>query len=278
MYVRLIAKYPDQPSGAHFDYMDVYKVARVTFSGTHLRDRELDDPWYGSQGLQSGRSECAQYQRSDQEEYDLQRAAAIHRMYEQRRYPIPIDRRPRDPCYQHPDTHIAPPPEAETQVHRFREPTREEENHEIEDLMGHMHGLSAHNESYVELYAQCAHRFPNIPQILPKLVFAQHVPAPAPTTIVAFSHHTPVLPPPPARQLQAVTADPPPSVSNHAPSSHIKGSDSGKDHPFCIFAAKKKLKAKRSAMPESRPSPPVFPTPPPSTPLPIVSPTSLPAP
>ncbi len=71
MYVRLIAKYPDQPSGAHFDYMDIYKVARVTFSGTHLRDRELDNPWYGSQGLQSGHSECAQYQRSDQEEYDL---------------------------------------------------------------------------------------------------------------------------------------------------------------------------------------------------------------
>jgi hypothetical protein len=33
---RLLAKYPDQPLGVHFNYMDVYKVARATFSGNHL--------------------------------------------------------------------------------------------------------------------------------------------------------------------------------------------------------------------------------------------------
>src|SRR5258708_19602657 len=99
-------------------------------------------------------------------------------MYEQHCYPIPIDRRPHDPCYQHPDTHIAPPPEAETQVHRFREPTREEETHEIEDLMGRMHGLSAHDESYPEFYACRPPRFPTIPQILPNPVFPHHPPPP----------------------------------------------------------------------------------------------------
>jgi len=36
MYVRLIAKHPDQPAGVHFDYKDVYKVARATFSGNYL--------------------------------------------------------------------------------------------------------------------------------------------------------------------------------------------------------------------------------------------------
>src|SRR5258707_5117465 len=198
-------------------------------------------------------------------------------MYEPHCYPIPIDHRPHDPCYLHPDTHITPPPEAETQVHCFREPTQEEENHKIEALMGCMHGLSVHDESYVELYAWCARRFPNIAQILPKPVFAQHVPAPVPAAIVAFSHHTPVPPPPPARQLQAVTADPPPSVGNHVPSAHIKSSDSDEDYPFHIFAAKKKLKVKRSAMPESQPSALVFATATPSASVSIVSPTSVPA-
>ena len=32
MYTRLIAKHPDQPSSAYFDYLDVYRVARVTFT------------------------------------------------------------------------------------------------------------------------------------------------------------------------------------------------------------------------------------------------------
>src|SRR5258707_6052609 len=142
--------------------------------------------------------------------------------------------------------------------------------------MGHMHGLSVHDESYVELYAWCARRFPNIAQILPKPVFAQHVPAPAPTAVIAFSHHTPVPPPPPARQLQAVTADPPPSISNHVPSAHIKSSDSDEDYPFHILAAKKKLKVKQSAMPESRPSAPVVATAMPSATVPTISPTLVP--
>jgi hypothetical protein len=34
MYARLIAKHPDQLSGIYFDYLDIYKVARATFSGT----------------------------------------------------------------------------------------------------------------------------------------------------------------------------------------------------------------------------------------------------
>ena len=44
MYARLIAKHPDQPSGVHFNYLDVYRVARATFSGNHLLDLKLEDP------------------------------------------------------------------------------------------------------------------------------------------------------------------------------------------------------------------------------------------
>lgn len=41
MYVRLTAKHPDHPSSIYFDYLDVYKVVRATFSGNHLLDVEL---------------------------------------------------------------------------------------------------------------------------------------------------------------------------------------------------------------------------------------------
>ena len=64
IYVRLIAKHPDQRSAEAFDCLDVYNVARRIFSGNHhlLVDSELDDPRDGSQGFQSGQSEHAQQQ------------------------------------------------------------------------------------------------------------------------------------------------------------------------------------------------------------------------
>ncbi len=45
MYARLIAKNPDQPASVYFEYLNVYRVARVTFSGNHLLELELDKPW-----------------------------------------------------------------------------------------------------------------------------------------------------------------------------------------------------------------------------------------
>ena len=43
MFARLTAKHPDQPSAIYFDYLDVCRVARATFSGNHLLDLELDE-------------------------------------------------------------------------------------------------------------------------------------------------------------------------------------------------------------------------------------------
>jgi hypothetical protein len=44
MYARLIANNPFRPAREHFDYLDVYRVARATFSGDHLLDLDEDDP------------------------------------------------------------------------------------------------------------------------------------------------------------------------------------------------------------------------------------------
>ena len=60
MYTRLIANHPDQPSGVYFDYLEVYKVTRATFSSNHLLDVELDDPWDEPQSARARRSERAQ--------------------------------------------------------------------------------------------------------------------------------------------------------------------------------------------------------------------------
>jgi hypothetical protein len=45
MYTSLIANKPYRPAREHFDYSDVYKVARATFSDDHLLDLDGDDPW-----------------------------------------------------------------------------------------------------------------------------------------------------------------------------------------------------------------------------------------
>jgi len=52
----------DQPSGVYFDYPNVYRITRATFSGNYLLDLELDDPWKEPQGLIGRRSERAQGQ------------------------------------------------------------------------------------------------------------------------------------------------------------------------------------------------------------------------
>ena len=43
MRARLLAKHPDQPSKVAFDYSDIYKVAKATFSGEDLSDPEWDN-------------------------------------------------------------------------------------------------------------------------------------------------------------------------------------------------------------------------------------------
>ena len=74
MYARLIAKHPDQPSGVYFDYLDVYRVARATFSGNHLLGFELDDAWDEPQSFRPNRSERARERWLDEDERDSRRA------------------------------------------------------------------------------------------------------------------------------------------------------------------------------------------------------------
>ena len=222
MYARLIAKHPDQPAGVHFDYLDVYRVARATFSGNHLLDLELDDPWEEPQSLRSSRLERTRERWLDSEERDPRGADPSHRIYERRRPPSPVNYVPWDSHLRRTDTR-PPPPEMETKVVRFKEPAWEEEDREMEDLMKRMHGLSVHEESYAVLYTRCAHRFPNVAQNLPKPILSHHVPTPtsapvavpapismlmsAPAPATSFSFQTPALPPPPARQPWAPTAN-----------------------------------------------------------------------
>src|SRR5258708_21240721 len=98
MHARLIAKHLDQPSGVHFDYKDIYKVAKATFSGNCLLDMELDGLWNKSQGHQSNRSEHAQYRWSNQEARGERNVDPIHSTDDQHHYAIPINRRPCGPC------------------------------------------------------------------------------------------------------------------------------------------------------------------------------------
>ena len=57
LYARLIAKHLDQPSGVYFNYLDVYRVARVTFTGNHLPDFKLGNTWDEPQSLRANHSE-----------------------------------------------------------------------------------------------------------------------------------------------------------------------------------------------------------------------------
>ena len=82
-------------------------------------------------------------------------------------------------------------PETGPRVVRFKEFAREKEDHESEDPLERMHGLSASEESYAVLYARCAHLFPNVAQRMPEPLLAQHTLAPTLTT--SFSPWTTVL-------------------------------------------------------------------------------------
>jgi hypothetical protein len=156
----------------------------------------------------------------DSEERDPWRADPSYRTCERRRPPLPIDFVPQDLHHRRSDTQL-PHPEIKTKVIHFKEPSREEEDRELEDLVAHMYGLSVCEESYAALYAWCAYRFPNVAQIFPKPIFAQHtstpVSAPAPVPAPAPSFQPPTPPPPPVRQPWPAAANPPHSASAAAP-------------------------------------------------------------
>jgi hypothetical protein len=141
MYARLIAMHPDWPSSLHFDYRDVYKMAKAAFSGNHLLDVELDDPWDEPQSLRRRRSERAQERWLEQEEHDPRGTDHRYRTYEHQRTTSLIDCMPCESCYRPSDTRLSPLPEAKTKGVRLKEPTREEEDRELEDLVKRMYRL-----------------------------------------------------------------------------------------------------------------------------------------
>lgn len=97
------------------------------------------------------------------------------------------------------DTCRSPSPEAKTNVACFKEPSQEEEDHEMEDLMRRMHGLSVHEECGVTVLF--THGVPT--DFIPKP--CNTCPPPA-----HFSIQAPALPPPPVSQPWPVVASPPP--------------------------------------------------------------------
>lgn len=207
MFVRLIAKHPRQPTDVYFDYLEVYKVARLALRANHVLDVELDDSWDEPRSLRGKRSDSAQERWLDQEERDPRGADLDYRTYERRRHRSPIDFTLRDTQHQRFDARRSPLPETETKAIKFKEPTREEEDRELEDLIRRMHKLSTCEESYAVLFAQCAHRFPTVAQNLPKPVFPRYMASPAPAATFSLQVSTP--PTPPTHHLQPVVANPP---------------------------------------------------------------------
>ena len=199
----LVAEHPRQPVDVHFDYRDVYKVAREILRGHDLNSGsyELPDEPYSRKTRRSKHTwEC----RYDSEDSDPRGADSTFQAHDHRRPSSPISYTPHDSCYPHSDAHFMPLPENEPRAVRFEEFAREEEDCKVEDLLERMHELAASEESYAVLYAQCSHRFPNVAQCMPKPLLAQHAPAPPPAT--SFSPYTPVLHPPSVIQPEPVTA------------------------------------------------------------------------
>ena len=67
MSVRLIAEHPHQPVDVHFDYLDIFEVARAIL-GNPDSETELEDSSDGPRGMRNRHSECTQEPRYDREE------------------------------------------------------------------------------------------------------------------------------------------------------------------------------------------------------------------
>ena len=99
MFARLIAKNTDQTAGVDFDYQDVFRVARATFSGNHHVDSKMNTLWNDSQ---SSRTRCLEHNQEcwqDWEEHDLRRADSSYRHHGWRS-PSPFDYVPHDSHHQ----------------------------------------------------------------------------------------------------------------------------------------------------------------------------------
>src|SRR5260370_42005654 len=193
MSVRLIAEHPCQPADVHFDYLDVFEVARAIL-GNPDSETESEDSLDEPHGMRNRCSECTQEPRYDREERESWGADYIYRTCEQWRSPPLVDH---DPHHRRSDNHHTPPPAIETKVVCLKGPPQEEEGHDANDLVRQMEGLSVNDEAYAMLYTWCALRFPNVARLLPKPPLFQPVPAPVPTASFSLQGPTPVPQPVP---------------------------------------------------------------------------------
>ena len=209
MHTRLIAEHPRQPTDVYFGYLDVFEVARAIL-GSHDLDTstESDDSLDEPRGTRSRRSNRIPERRYNQ---DSRGADPTHRTRKQRCSPSPVERDSHLQCSA--DRH-ATPAAYETRVIHLKEPSREEEEREAEDLVKHMRGLSVHEEAYAMLYTRCTLRFPSIVQLLPKPLLTQPTRPPAPAA--SFSMQVPT-PPSSTQHPWPITSIPqsPPQVASN---------------------------------------------------------------
>ncbi|KAI0262828.1 hypothetical protein BGY98DRAFT_1104073 [Russula aff. rugulosa BPL654] len=115
MTPRLIARHPDLDGDEYFDYQDVYRIARRTFSRT--RGSDSDDSADESHGARGKRSDRGY----DQEEHDSQETDSTRRDRSRQRHSSPINHSPHDSHSRLADGRHSPPIEAETKLIHFKE-------------------------------------------------------------------------------------------------------------------------------------------------------------
>ncbi len=191
---RLVAKFPDQAIGQPYGFEDVFKIARVIFASSPFVPFELQERWdrfiapqpsserpYGRGFGQTDRDPRApdhEGRGRDREPYlDFNPRDAFARSdWDLGRTNLPRARAPTPPRAPSPPRAApprAPGPSIETKTVRFKEPSREEEDRELDDLMDKMHGLNIRERAYAVLYARCAHRYPDVARDLPKPEISQ---------------------------------------------------------------------------------------------------------
>ena len=158
MTARLFVWCPRHATDEAFPFADVFDVACTTFKGLHQLSLLLAELWHLPTGLRA--SEHATNRPDDRDLRDLNR----HHCTDEREYREPDrgwrapDREPylQDlPLRREPEQPYILAPNIETRTVRFKEPARDDDDREMEELLDKMHGLSVRERAYAHLYAQC---------------------------------------------------------------------------------------------------------------------------
>jgi hypothetical protein len=139
MTARLIAKHLDQSEGRAFDCQDLFKMARAVFTG-----QQFFSPW--------------QDQWDDYGDRDPRERDDLLRTHE--RELRPLGRRTRE-CYQEEDPFSLAAPV------RYKDPSRNNKNKVVDDLLDQMSSLSLCDHPCPTLHARCTYRYPDVAKNLP---------------------------------------------------------------------------------------------------------------